>query len=324
MRFEIPLDGKRSFHVVGLGLNAVDDLCVVPHFPEFNTKVKMLSLQRQGGGQVATAMVALARWGLRVRYVGKVGDDELGRFSLESIRSEGVDVEFVATEPGARNQYAFILIDARDGERTIIWDRDPRLMYRQGELSQEAVCSGLILHLDGHDAGATLQALEWARKEGITTVLDIDKVEEETWEMIEQVDFLISSSSFPCRFTGIPDPERALVALGRMVPGFVAMTLGRDGCLALTPDGPLHCPGFQVQAVDTTGAGDVFHAGFIFGLIQGWELMRILEFSNAVAAMKCTRLGGRPGIPNLSQALGFLAERLSHWRDVEMRVAAPG
>ena len=320
MRFAIPCAKKSPFDVVGLGLNAVDDLCVVPHFPEFNTKVKMLSLERQGGGQVATAMVALARWGLRVRYIGKVGGDELGRFSLESIRSQGVDVSCVTVEPGTRNQYAFILIDARNGERTIIWDRDPRLMYRPGELSREAVCSGRVLHLDGHDVGATLQALRWALEEGIPSVIDLDKVEEGTEEMVREVDYLISSSRFPCRLTGISDPERALMALGRMTTGFVAMTLGADGCLALTPDGPLHCPGFQVRAVDTTGAGDVFHAGFIFGLLQGWELLRILEFANCVAAMKCTRLGGRPGIPLLSQALDFLRERLPHWRSLGNRV----
>jgi sugar/nucleoside kinase (ribokinase family) len=323
MRFSLHFQ-KKPFHVVGLGLNAVDDLCVVPHFPEFNTKVKMISLERQGGGQVATAMVALARWGLRVRYIGKVGGDELGRFSLESIRSEGVDVSHVTVEKDAKNQYAFIIIDARSGERTIIWDRDPRLMYRPGELSREAVCSGSILHLDGHDVWATLQALDWAREEGIPTVIDMDKVEEGTEEMVSKVDFLISSSSFPSKFTGISDPERALLAIAQRTSGFVAMTLGREGCLAITPKGPLYCPGFQVNAVDTTGAGDVFHAGFIFGLLAGWELERILEFANAVAAIKCTRLGGRPGIPTLSQAFRFLEERLPHWEDVtrEKRIGA--
>lgn len=324
MRFEIPLGGHRPFDVVGLGLNAVDDLCVVPHFPEFNTKVKMISLERQGGGQVATAMVALARWGLRVRYVGKVGGDELGSFSLESIRCQGVEVSFVTREEGVRNQYAFILIDARNGERTIIWDRDPRLMYKPGELSKEAICSGRVLHLDGHDVGATLQALKWAQEEGIPTVIDLDKVEEGTEEMLRQVDFLISSSRLPCRLTGISDPVRALEAVGKMAKGFVAMTLGAEGCLALTPEGPFHCPGFRIKAVDTTGAGDVFHAGFIFGLLQGWQLRGILEFANCVAAMKCTKLGGRPGIPTLNQALDFLCQRLPHWEEVRQREIREG
>ncbi len=324
MRFHVNLPPGKPFHVVGMGLNAVDELCVVPHYPQFDTKVRMQSLSRQGGGQVATAMVALARWGLRVRYVGKVGDDERGHFSLESIREEGVEVSHVTAEPGATNQFAFIIIDARSGERTILWDRDERLQYREGELCREAICSGSVLHVDGHDVSATHQALRWAREAGIPTVLDIDKVEGGTSEMIRLVDFLISSRSFPSLFTGIGEPERALKALGREVRGFVAMTLGREGALALTPQGPLHSPGFVVDAVDTTGAGDVFHAGFLFGLLRGWELERILEFANAVAAMKCTQLGGRPGIPRLPEALAFLAERLPHWAAVPVLASGEG
>jgi sulfofructose kinase len=314
MRLVTPIPHGKPFDAVGMGLNAVDDLCVVPRYPEFNTKVRMRALQRQGGGQVATAMVALARWGLRSRYIGKVGDDERGRFALESIRNEGVDVSHVTVEPGASNQYAFIIIDGRSGERTILWDRDERLTYRVGELPREAVCSGRVLHVDGHDVRAATLALTWARQEGIPTVIDVDKVEEGTAEMIRLVDFLITSTHFPRRLTGIEDPRDALEALGKETGGFVAMTLGREGALAMTPAGPVHCPGFSVESVDTTGAGDVFHAGFIFGFLQGWDLMRILEFANAVAAMKCTRLGGRPGIPALGRALEFLAERLPHWR----------
>lgn len=313
MRFHIPLASERPFDVVGFGLNAVDDLCVVPHFPEFNTKVRYLSIRRQGGGQVATAMVALARWGLKTRYMGKVGDDDKGRFSVDSIRTEGVDVSHVLVEPGAPSQYAFIIIDARDGERTIIWDRDERLAYREGELSREAVCSGRILHLDGHDIPATCRAAEWAREAGIPTVIDVDKVEPGTQEMIRHIDFIIGSRTFPTMLTGIEDPMEALEAVAREVEGFVAMTLGRDGALAMTQQGPVHCPGFPVRAVDTTGAGDVFHAGFIFGLLQDWELMRTLEFANAVAAMKCTKIGGRTGIPALPEAFSFLAQRLPQW-----------
>jgi len=173
MGFQVSFPHGKAFDAVGMGLNAVDDLCVVDHYPEFNSKVRMRSLQRQGGGQVATAMVALARWGLRTRYIGKVGGDERGRYSLESIRDEGVDVDHVTVEAGASNQYAFILIDARNGERTIIWDRDERLMYREGEVSREALCSGRILHLDGHDVPATTLALAWAREAGIPTLPEV-------------------------------------------------------------------------------------------------------------------------------------------------------
>lgn len=313
MRLKVSITGGKPFDVVGMGLNAVDDLCVVPHYPAFDSKTRIQALYRQGGGQVATAMVALSRWGLRVRYMGKVGDDERGKFSLESIRGEGVDVSYVTIERGASSQFAFIIIDAKSGERTILWDRDERLRYREGELSRGAVCSGRILHLDGHDMPATCQAIRWAREEGIPTVIDVDKVEEGTAEMVRDIDFLITSSTFPARFTGIQDPEAAIKALGREVNGFVAMTLGREGALGLTENGTFHSPGFAVRTVDTTGAGDVFHAGFIYGLLKGWKLEQILEFANAVAAMKCMHIGGRAGIPRLEETMAFLSERLEHW-----------
>jgi sugar/nucleoside kinase (ribokinase family) len=260
-------------------------------------------------------MVALARWGRRVRYIGKVGDDDRGGFSLESIRSEGVDVSEVLIEPGAASQLGIIIIDARNGERTILWDRDEKLMYREGELSRVAITSGCVLHLDGHDIPATFQSIRWAREEGIPTVMDIDKVEEGTWEIIKDVDFLITSSTFPSRITGLNSAAEALEDLAKKVNGFVGMTLGRDGALCLTEGELYHSPGFQLEAVDTTGAGDVFHAGFIFGLLEGWELERTLEFANAVAAIKCTQIGGRAGIPTLPNALTFLSERLPHWND---------
>ena len=170
MKFHIPFQGEKPFDVVGMGLNAVDDLVVVPHYPPCNTKVRIRRMDRQGGGQVATAMVALAKWGVRVRYIGKMGDDERGEFSLRSLKDMGIDVAHVTVEPGAVTQHSIIMVDAQTGDRTIMWDRDNRLMYREDELDKEAVCSGRILHLDGHDVAATLQVLPWAKEAGIPSM----------------------------------------------------------------------------------------------------------------------------------------------------------
>ena len=156
MRFDLHLKDK-PFDVVGMGLNSVDFLCVVPEFPAPNSKTKMLQFSKQGGGQVATAMVALSRWGVKAKYIGKVGEDEWGEFSLHSVRQEGVDVSSVTIEPNATNQFATIIVDRTSGERTILWDRDERLMYREGELRKEEICSGKLLHLDGHDIQAAIQ-----------------------------------------------------------------------------------------------------------------------------------------------------------------------
>ncbi len=306
MQFNLPFPKNKPFDVVGMGLNAVDFLAVVPEFPALNSKMEILQFSKQGGGQVATAMVALARWGVKTKYIGKIGGDELGQFSLRSIREEGVDVSSVTIEPNSSNQFAIIIVDRISGERTILWDRDERLTYREGELRKEEICSGKILHLDGHDIRAAIRCAKWAKDEGIPTVIDIDKVEPLTSELIGEIDFVITSSRFPPLFTGIPDREKALHELQKHTAGFLCATLGDEGVMALINGQILHVKGFKVNAVDTTGAGDVFHAGFSYGLLQNWEVTEILKFANAVAALKCRDLGGRKGIPTLEETQKFL------------------
>jgi sugar/nucleoside kinase (ribokinase family) len=305
MKFNLRFQRRRPFDVVGLGLNAVDFLCVIPKFPAFNTKTEIVHYEKQAGGQVATAMVACSIWGLRAKYIGKVGGNDLGMFSLTSIRKTRVDVSSVTVERDATSQFALILIDEKSGERTIIWHRDKKLLYRQGELSREDVCKGKILHVDGHDIDATIEAIKWAKEEGIFTVIDIDKVEEKTPELIRDIDFLITSSTFGMKLTGIEDREKALLALRKYNKGFLCATLGKEGAMAVVGDRIIDSMGFEVEAVDTTGAGDVFHAGFIYGLIKNWDLAEILRFANAAAALKCTRMGGR-SVPTLEEMDSFL------------------
>jgi sugar/nucleoside kinase (ribokinase family) len=199
-----------------------------------------------------------------------------------------------------------IIVDGLSGERTILWDRDERLMYREGELRKKDVCSGKLLHLDGHDIKAAIQCARWAKEEKIPTVIDLDKVEPLTSELIKEIDFVVTSGRFPALFTGISDREKALTELQKQIPGFLCATLGHDGAVALVEGEFVYVKGFEVKAVDTTGAGDVFHAGFIYGLLQNWELLDILRFANAVAALKCRDLGGRRGIPSLEEVQKFL------------------
>ncbi len=306
MHFNLSLPVDKPFDVVGMGLNSVDFLTLVPAFPAANSKMKMLDFSKQGGGQVATALVALSRWGVKTKYIGKVGADELGQFSLQSIRREGVDVSSVTTEPGATNQFATIIVDGSTGDRTILWNRDDRLMYRQGELRKEEVCCGKILHLDGHDIRAAIQCARWAKEEHIPTVVDLDKAELVTSELIGEVDFLITSSRFPRLYTGISDQKEAFLELQKQTPGFLCTTLGPSGAMAWVDGELLYAQGLNVKALDTTGAGDVFHGGFIYGLLQNWEAEKTLKFANAAAALKCLDLGGRRGIPILGKIQPFM------------------
>ena len=306
-RFNLSLADDKPFDVVGFGLNSIDFITLLPVFPAPNSKMEMAYFSPHGGGQVATAMVTCARLGLRTRYIGKVGGDPWGEMALAGIRDEGVDVSAVTVEERAKNQSAIILVTQGFGERTILWQRDKQLLYGQNELSREAVCSGKILHVDGHDIKAALRAVHWARAEAIVTVMDADRIDEATGDLIRQIDFLITSSSFPSRFTGIDDLSGALVALQAWTGGFVAATLGPKGAVAMVGRSAVYYDGLAVDAVDTTGAGDVFHGAFICGLVRGWTIDEIFTFANTVAGLKCRKPGGRSA-PTLPEVEAYLEQ----------------
>jgi len=301
--FDLRFPDSKKYDLVGFGLNAVDHLCIVPRYPSFDTKTAILHYEKLAGGQTATTVTFVARMGLRGKYIGKVGSDDLGRFSLESLRSEAIDTASVIVQEGARNQYAFIIIDKSNGERTILWERDQRLSFSESELRREDVCAGRVLHLDGHDHDAAIRAAGWAQEQGIPVVIDLDKVVPRSEELISKVDFLITSSNFPPDFTGIADPIESLLALRKHCAGFLAVTLGAQGAMAVVGDECIRFPAFKIHAVDTTGAGDIFHGGFIYGLLQNWPLERIMSFANAAAGLNCTHLGARSGIPPLHEIL---------------------
>jgi sulfofructose kinase len=296
MAVESSVSKSEKFDVVGMGLNAVDYICVVPRFPKYDEKLRMKDFKRTVGGQVASALVACSRWGLKAKYIGKVGGEEMGSFSLSSLEGEGVDVSHVARVEGALNQFAFILVDARSGERTIIWNRDERLAMSPEEVPLAAIEAGRFLLLDGHDASAAARAAELARSAGVTVVIDAETVKPGTREMVAAADYVVCSSGFPRAFTGKPAMREALLEIRTRGPRCVVATLGRDGAISVSDDGFHESRGFKVECVDSTGAGDVFHGAFILGLAEGWGLGRILDFSNAAAALNCTTIGARGGI----------------------------
>jgi sugar/nucleoside kinase (ribokinase family) len=304
---------KGTVDVVGIGLNATDTVLVVREFPPLGGKERALSMTRQAGGQVATALVTAERLGLRARYIGKVGGDDAGRFQRESLRREGVDVRYVKTVRGAPNQLGLIIVDQATGERTVFWDRDARLALRPEEVPRQAVCSGRVLHVDGCDVEACLVAARWAQKEGMAVVADLDTAYKNVERLFPFIDCLIASANFLPTVTGYNDPFKVLEFMAREygvhTPG---MTLGRDGALALSDGRFYYSPGFVVETVDTTGAGDVFHGAFIYGLIRGWPLDRRLEFANAMAALNCTAMGARGGIATVSAAEKLMRAGLRH------------
>ena len=311
MRLPFELPGGREFDAVGFGLNAVDHLLVAPEYPAFDTKTRLVEHARSAGGQTASAMVALQRLGHRTAYAGRFGSDDAGRFGLETLRAEGVDVGRAEVVDGARNQIAYIIIDARTGKRTILWDRDERLAFRAEEAPEDFAARGRVLHLDAHDPPACARLAREARAAGTVVSADIDNIYEGLAELLPHLDVLISSSNFPRRLTGIADEREALIELKSRLraDALVGMTLGARGAVVYREGRFVTAPALEVPGAcrDTTGAGDAFHAGFIHGLLGGRDLEDCLRLGAAVAALKCRRLGARAGLPTPKELDDFLS-----------------
>jgi sugar/nucleoside kinase (ribokinase family) len=281
--------------LVGVGLNATDTLIPLPAYPERGSKLEYSAASVMPGGQVATTVVACQTWGLRTRYVGKLGDDDAARLHEQAFERAGVEARLIKV-PGGVSPQSLILVDA-GGERTVLCRRDEHMTLRPEELRREWVVNARVLHLDGHDTAAATLAASWARAAGIPVVADLDDTYPGIEELVANIDYLIVNKDFSCRLTGDTSLERALRRMhSRYGCRLSAATLGEDGVLAWDGKQLLHSAAYRVPVADTTGAGDVFRAGFIYGLLREWPLERQLDFSCAAAAMNCMAHGARGGI----------------------------
>jgi sulfofructose kinase len=310
--FRLPPAGARPFDIVGLGLNSVDLVAVVAEYPESNSKQRLQRFARLPGGQIATAMALCARLGWRAQYVGSFGDDELGRLSRDSLTGEGVEIGAARTVPGATNQFAIVLVDARSGERTVLWDRHPGLTMDPSWVPREAVTAGRMLVVDCHDTAAAAQAARYARQAGVPTVIDVEKVRPGISDLLQHIDAIIAAQAFPGEFTGYEDLGRALEAIAREFRApLVCVTLGEQGSLARCGGREIRTSGFQVACVDTTGAGDAFRGGFAAGCLKltDGDVEDVLAYANAVAALNCRALGARGGLPTADEVDRLLYAR---------------
>lgn len=308
MNFPFRLASGKEFDAVGFGLNAVDHLIVVPAYPAFDSKVRLLEHEQGAGGQTASTMAGLQRLGMKTAYAGRFGSDDEGRFGLAALRAEGVNTDYVDVVEGARNQLAFIIIDKGSGERTVIWDRDDRLAYTPADAPVEIATRGTVLHLDAHDPPAGARLARAAREQGTLVTADIDNIYDGLPELLPLLDVLVSSKEFPHRLTGIRDERTSLIEVkARYGCSIVGMTLGTRGALLYYEGVFLESPALAVpgDCRDTTGAGDAFHTGFIYGMLRGKSVEESLRLANATASLKCRSLGARTSLPTETELVEF-------------------
>ena len=312
--FAIGPAGSKPFDVAGFGLNSIDLVAVVAEYPVSNTKQRLQRFARLPGGQMATAMATCATLGWRARYVGSFGDDDLGALSRESLTAQGVDISAGRTVAGATNQFAVILVDARSGERTVLWDRHPALTMEPGDVPQDAVTSGRLLIVDCHQTAASARAARYAREAGIPTIIDVEKVRPGIADLLQHIDAIIAAEEFPAAFTGHEDPGRALEVMGRdSGASVVCVTLGARGSLAWCNGREIRTPPFQVDCLDSTGAGDVFRGAFAAGCLAmpDGDIEDVLRFANAAAALNCRALGSRGALPTAGEVEQLLTGRVT-------------
>ena len=301
------MNSLATFDLVGVGLNATDTLLLVSHFPAYAGKVPFEAEILSPGGQVASALATIAKLGLRVKYIGTVGDDERGRVQLDSLRETGINLDDVEIRENCPNQTAYIIIDQSTGERTVLWSRPNCLRLEPDSITLEKIACARMLHIDGHDTPAVEKAAKLARSRGIPVTCDVDTIYAGFDRVLESVDYLVASSEFPGQWTSDRDPFRALEIIQkehRM--RCAAMTLGSHGALARMDGKFYYSPAFVVNCVDTTGAGDIFHGAFCYAVLAGMAIQETLEFANAMAALNCTKLGARGGIGTLAEARALM------------------
>jgi sulfofructose kinase len=303
MKFPFQLIGTREFDAVGFGTNAIDYLIRVPEYPSFNSKMELSQYTIAAGGEIASSMVGLSRLGLKTAYAGRFGDDHPAEIGAKSLIAEGVDIVHAEVIENARTQVAFIVIDERNGERTILWQRDGRLSYTADEAPIAAVTRGRVLHMTPHDTSACIRMASAAKKAGVIVSLDVDNAFEGIQELLPLTNVCIASSEFPQKLNGISDNKKALVEIAaRYGCPVVGMTLGEAGSLFFCQDVFIETPAFPVPGgcIDTTGAGDAFRTGFLYGMLTGCSVETSAVVANAVAALKCRGFGARAALPNLA------------------------
>jgi sulfofructose kinase len=294
--------------VAGLGQCSLDYLALVDEYPEVDTKKEVLRWDEQGGGPVATALVALSRLGVGCKFHGVSGDDDAAGKIRRSLEDEGVDVSGLIVRPEATSQIAFIVVEKKTGRRTIFWKRPSGEALRPDELPVDFLEGAHFLLLDGLMKDSSVHAARKAKAMGIPVMLDAGRLRPGMMEVAQLSDYLVASEEFAMGSGWAVESAVLLKERERLGLRALTVTRGAKGSSTASGSGFFETPAFPVEAADTTGAGDVFHGGYIYGLLQGWETAATVRFASAVAALKCRKIGGRAGIPNLVEVELFLKQ----------------
>ena len=295
--------------VVGIGQCSLDYLALVDKYPHADIKKEVIEWHEQGGGPVATALVSLSRLGVQCRFYGVTGDDDAGEKIRESLKKEGINVRNLIRREQSHSQLAFIVIDKQTAQRTIFWTRLSGKPLMKKELGTAFLKGSHFLLLDGLMKNVSLHAAERAKALNIPIMLDAGRARPGMLRIAGLSDYLVASEEFAKDLGWNLNKKTLKNEKERLGLKILTVTMGKRGSITISERLAFHTPSFKIRAVDTTGAGDVFHGGYIYGLLHGWDIKNTVRFATALAAMKCMKIGGRAGIPTLRKVMKFLKEK---------------
>lgn len=292
--------------VVGVGVCCMDYIVVAPQI-SWGDSTHVSNYIAQGGGLVGTAIVACARLGADCDLYSILGSDNVGTQIIDELRSEGVSTSGVLQIQDADSPFSFIHVDDKSGDRTIFHRPGLGLVWDNSR-SFNNIADAQAIIVDDYFIDLSLLAAKEARLHGTPIVADMIP-DSNNQELLKYVDILIAPRHFARQIGCEDNLDAALDAIHKLGPTTALITLGADGWVSSDSKGRGRGEAFKVDVVDTTGAGDTFHGAFTYAVARGWDTAKCAEFASAVAAIKCTKPGGRTGLPSLPQTIEFLKER---------------
>jgi len=299
----------QKYDCVGIGLSTYDFTLKVPEYPAVNTKHTASRYAGNGGGPVPTAVAALASLGCRTAMVTTMGNDVLGRTILEEFRKYDIDTSGVRLDPEGETLHSHILVDGRTGRRTVVQNTGDIPEILPDQVPEHLMRQTRYIAVDSRPStniiGLVRQATQW----GAEVMLDAGSVHEHTEDLLQFVDYPVVSADFAKEYFGHSNYESACRQLVKGSGKFAGVTLGTEGSVLAENNRVVYIPPFKVWAADTTGAGDIYHGGFLYGVLQGWPLKAIGQFASAAAAIGVQYFGSRAKLPTVPEVKGFLQEQ---------------
>ncbi len=298
--------------VIGIGHLCYDHISIIDGYPPEDTSKHIDEMFNQPGGAASQAIAAVARLGGTAGYLGNLGDDDVGKYLHADCLSEGIDVSHVRLIPGGVTSTSYVFVNSRNASRTLFTYHDKLPAYIFDLEARRYIAGAKCIHLDGTMYENAMEAARIAHEKQVLVSLDgcsPQKDNDKNLALAALTDILIMNETYPCRLVDDSDRERAILRIAELGPRVVISTSGDKGCL-LARDGAIErFPAYRIEPVDTTGAGDVFHGAFIFGMLKGYSIEDTIKFSSAVSAINCMSIGGRKGIPSFVQVRQFMADR---------------